>query len=186
MFGQCRCRLTPRGKLTRIVWNFRSDPANIRTISFPASVFSDFFNENVANTTHHKPISTRPPQNVTEILLKGWCRTLAGAPSLFLFPLMEKEPKRSRPKTSDCRTAVLSGEPQGGECLRAEGKRSTAFRVPPWVSSHLVRLLGGRCSVFGLSCPPSQVGCVVLVGCVGRIISMKMLRNQKKRCIFAA
>ena len=42
MFGQCRCRLTPRGKLTRIVWNFRSDTANIQTFLFPASVFQIF------------------------------------------------------------------------------------------------------------------------------------------------
>lgn len=29
-----------------------------------------------------------------------------------------------------CRTASLSGEPQGGECLRAEGKRSAKAPRP--------------------------------------------------------
>ena len=38
-----------------------------------------------------------------------------------------------------CRTASLSGEPQGGECLRAEGKRSAKAPRPA------LSLKGGEC-----------------------------------------
>ena len=80
-----------------------SDVAKIRTFPFPASVFQIF---SMKMLRIHLMVS-HP----------------VGCSVFVPFPLMEKEPKRSMPKISAHRTAVLSGESQGGECLRSEGKR---------------------------------------------------------------
>ena len=64
-----------------------------------------------------------------------------------------------------CRTASLSGEPQGGECLRAEGKRSAKAPRPALSLNPLSSAFGPALPRFlAIAHAPSPWRWVVLYG----------------------
>ena len=121
----------------------------------------------------------------------SWKRWKRGFNKFFIcyFWLDPKVTKRSRPKTMACRTASLSGEPQGGECLRAEGKRSAKAPRPALRLNPLSSALWPALPRFLASAhAPSPVKCVLLWRSVRYVIAREartlQLLQLDKRQVF--